>query len=231
MVENKTKTEFLSTIESLKPKWDNLCQRLEISNSGFDEIVSRYSEPHRFYHTLNHIDQCLGEMTPVKSSLYIPEAVELAVWFHDIVYTISNNDNEEKSAQIAKNFCQKNISTQALTRQVESHILATKHTYPSENLDSQHVADIDMAILGQPADIFKNYEAQIYQEYSSFYSLPDYQQGRISFLKTLLTHPIYSTDYFKSKYEQSARINIQKSIQDLEHSATQILANGLPKTR
>ena len=216
MIENKVQSEFLLTIKSLKPKWDNLCQRLEIPSSGFDEIVNRYSEPHRFYHNLNHINHCLEELTSVKPPLYIPEAVELAIWFHDIIYVIGNNDNEEKSAQVAKNFCQKNISTQAFSHQVESHILATKHTFPSENSDSQYVADIDMSILGQSPDVFDRYEFQVYQEYSSFYSLADYQKGRISFLKTVLEHPIYSTGYFKNKYEQSAKINIQKSIQNLE---------------
>lgn len=210
MVENKTQTEFLPINETLKKKWDNLCQRLEISNSGFDEIINRYSEPHRYYHTLNHIGHCLGELAPVKSSLYIPEAVELAIWFHDIVYAIGNNDNEEKSAQIAKNFCQKNISTQALTRQVESHILATKHTYPSENLDSQYVADIDMSILGQSPDVFDRYETQIRQEFIPYFSPSDYQKGRANFLISLLNRPIYSTDFFRDKYESVAKQNIQR---------------------
>jgi predicted metal-dependent HD superfamily phosphohydrolase len=220
MVESRIQSEFLSITESLKPKWENLCQRLEVSSSDFNEIVSHYSEPHRFYHTLSHVNHCLEQLIPIKPSLYIPEAAELAIWFHDIVYIIGNNDNEEKSAQFAKIFCQKNISTQAFAHQVESHILATKHTYVSENTDSQYVADIDIVILGQPADIFSKYESQIYQEYSSIYSLSDYQKGRINFLKTLLTRPIYSTDYFKNKYEQSAKINIQKSIQNLEKSIT-----------
>lgn len=209
MLENRN-NETLPIVYSMKPRWDSLCQKLSIPSIGFNEITNHYSESHRFYHNLNHINHCLNEFALVKSSLHIPEAVELAIWFHDIVYTIGNNDNEEKSAQIAKNFCQKNISTRAFAHQVESHILATKHVSLSENLDSQYLADIDMSILGQSPDVFDRYETQIRQEFIPYFSSSDYQNGRTNFFISLLDRPIYSTDFFRDKYESVARQNIQR---------------------
>ncbi|MEI8067907.1 MAG: hypothetical protein WCG91_03095 [Candidatus Shapirobacteria bacterium] len=219
MKENKvvqTPESFLSK-ELLNSKWNSLCDRLNISNNKetFEDIISHYSEPHRHYHTLKHINNCLEELEPVRASLKDPEAVELAIWFHDIIYTIGNNDNEEKSAQLAKEFCQKNSLSLSFTKNVEDHILATKHISPSNNLDSQYLADIDMSILGKSSDVFDKYEKQIYQEYSSLYSKSDYQKGRKSFLETVLKNPIYSTDYFKNKYQQSAENNIKRSISNL----------------
>lgn len=201
----------------LRPKWNDLCQRLKITNPQvfFDSLADHYSEPHRHYHTLNHLHFCLQELVPIRTSLNNPEAVELALWFHDIIYTIGKNDNEEKSAKTAVQFCQKNKLSPDFTKQVEDHILATKHVAVNSNLDSQYLADADMAILGQPPNIFDKYEKQIYQEYSTLFSKRNYQKGRTNFLKTVLEHSIYTTDFFKNKYEQSARSNIQRVINNL----------------
>lgn len=215
MVEKYKQSEFSPIIDTLKPKWDNLCQRLNISSSGFDEIVNHYSEAHRSYHTLNHINHCLQELTPIKACLINPKAVELALWFHDIIYVIGKSDNEEKSAKMAKDFCQKNNLSPNFIQQVEDHILATKHIFHSDNPDSQYLADIDMAILGQSTDTYDIYETQIHQEFSTLYSPSDYQKGRTNFLKTVLERPIYSTDFFNNKYEQAARLNIQISLHNL----------------
>lgn len=218
MVENNICSETISSKELLKPKWNNLCQRLNISDDqeSFKNIISHYSEPHRHYHTLNHINSCLQELEPIKASLNNPEAVELAIWYHDIIYTIGQSDNEEKSAKFAKEFCRKNNLSSFFTKQVENHILATKHISSSNDLDSQYLADIDMAILGQSSNIFDKYEDQVCQEYLTLYSKSDYQKGRKVFLETVLKNPIYSTDFFKNKYQQSAENNIKRVIVNLQ---------------
>lgn len=221
MTENKINSinESLVSKETLRTKWNDLCQRLNISNNQnfFNDITNHYSETHRHYHTLNHINFCLQELEPVKNSLHNPEAVELAIWFHDIIYTIGQNNNEDKSAKLAREFCKKNGLSSSFTEQIETHVLATKHISPGSDLDSQYLADIDMAILGQSSDIFDEYENQIYQEYSTLYSKSDYQKGRKNFFEIVLKNPIYSTDYFKNKYQQSAENNIKRIIANLQN--------------
>lgn len=216
MIENKINNINESFIlkETLKAKWSNLCQRLNISDNlaTFENLLNHYSEPPRAYHTLNHIHSCLQELDSVKSLLNNPEAVELAIWYHDIIYTIGQIDNEEKSAKIAVQFCQKNNLAPDFTKQVEEHILATKHSLAIDNSDSQYLADIDMSTLGKQADLFDKYEEQIHQEYLTLYSENDYQKGRIIFLETILEHRIYLTDFFNNKYEQTARNNIQRTL-------------------
>ncbi|HPT66084.1 MAG TPA: hypothetical protein PK257_02120 [Candidatus Woesebacteria bacterium] len=205
-------------VEKLNKHWNDLCQRLNINKdqNSFNEIVKNYSESHRHYHNLKHIDNSLGEFELIKDKLNNPEAVELAIWYHDIVYNLYESDNEEQSAELAKTFCQKNNLSPDFTKQVEDHILFTKHTSLINNSDSQYLADIDMSILGKQPDIFDIYEKQIYKEYSTLYSKADYQKGRTKFFKTILKHPIYTTDFFKNRYEQAARDNIQRTINKLE---------------
>lgn len=49
----------------------------------YDTLVKRYQEPHRAYHTLKHIIDCLNEFEEVKPLLQNPNAVEMALLFHD----------------------------------------------------------------------------------------------------------------------------------------------------
>lgn len=206
-------------IESLNQCWNNLCQRLDINNdqNSFNKIVENYSEEHRHYHTLKHIESCLKEFESVKEKINNPEAVELAIWYHDILYTIGENDNEEQSAKMAKDFCQKHNLSIDFSKEVVDHILATKHISPSNNQDSKYLADIDMSILGQSNEVFDNYERQIYKEYSNLYSKSEYQQGRIQFLKSISNKPIYLTDFFQNKYQEKAKSNIERDIESLHN--------------
>lgn len=222
MTENKINSinESLASKETLRPKWNDLCQRLNIFNNQifFDDITNHYSETHRHYHTLNHINFCLQELEPVKNSLHNPETVELAIWFHDVIYDIGKNNNEEKSAKMAIQFCQKNNLSPEFTKQVEDHILATGDHTLSDNADTNYLIDIDMSILGySPDDIYK-FEEQIYQEYSTIYNRKEYLIGRLGFLSKLKGYNIYKTEYFKNKYGQSSQDNITKTIKNLEDS-------------
>ena len=65
----------------------------------FDRLVAAYAEPHRHYHTLDHVAEVLrvAGRLPCRS----PGAVALAVWFHDAVYDPRAGDNEERSADLA----------------------------------------------------------------------------------------------------------------------------------
>lgn len=37
---------------------------LRLRKSFFTKLVSRYSEPHRFYHTLQHMRECFSVLAP-----------------------------------------------------------------------------------------------------------------------------------------------------------------------
>ena len=83
----------------------------------------------------------------------------------------------------------------------------------SEDYDTNFLLDADLAILGQDRKIYENYIQHIRKEYSIY---PDfmYKPGR----KKVLIHflefeEIFKTDYFKVKYEEKARENIQKELE------------------
>ena len=91
-------------------------------------------------------------------------------------------------------------------------ILATKDSVPPTEPDEQILVDMDLAILGRPEPEFDEYERQIRSEYAW---VPDelFAKGRTSILKSFLARPcIYTTDAFRTKYENSARENLARSI-------------------
>ena len=67
----------------------------------WNEIVQRYSEPHRHYHTLDHLDNMVAELIPVMNVIKDRSTTVMAIAYHDIVYDVLKQDNEEQSAELA----------------------------------------------------------------------------------------------------------------------------------
>ena len=88
-------------------------------------------------------------------------------------------------------------------------ILATKHNRPVSG-DAALLVDIDLAILGKPADEFDRYDAAIRQEYA-WVSEEAYRAGRSKVLQSFLDRTtIYQTEFFRNLYEAQARTNLQR---------------------
>ena len=46
----------------------------------FEKLFSMYIEPQRFYHNLDHIQNCLLEFDSAKHLISQPDIVEFAIW-------------------------------------------------------------------------------------------------------------------------------------------------------
>ena len=64
------------------------------------DLRGRYAEPQRAYHTWDHITALLGWFDQRASELADPDAVFLAVLFHDAIYDPRRKDNETLSAAL-----------------------------------------------------------------------------------------------------------------------------------
>jgi len=181
----------------------------------FEDLDHRYHEPHRFYHTWEHVRVCLEELAPARPLCRDQIAVELALWCHDAVYDSRAKDNERRSAAIARAAAVGMKLGEAAAAEAEALVLATTH---GENegergtwaTDIRVVLDIDLAILGRPPREFTAYEAGIRAEYSSL-SDEDYRKERCLVLQSFVSRPrIYRTELFRERYERQARANIQE---------------------
>lgn len=182
----------------------------------YEELVSRYSEPHRHYHNLRHIAECLAEFDATRELAREPVAVELAVWFHDVVYDSHAADNEERSAEMAKQRIEEGGGKAELSKSVAALVLATKAHDPSLHPDAPLLVDVDLSILGQANERFAEYEIQIRREYEW---VPEviFAEKRAEILERFLARQrIYSTQHFYAKYERQARANLLQSVRTLK---------------
>ena len=196
-----------------KEAWDRLWNAVELrgdSHRWFDELSRRYSEPHRRYHNIQHLEECLSEFEPVAAQAKHPVALELAICFHDAVYDPRRNDNEEQSAALGVKCLEESAFEQK--QLVSDLILATK-THDANNLpDAPLLLDIDLSILGKPVARFAEYEAAIRDEYS-FVPFPVYAEKPAAILRNFLSRPqIFVTPSFFERFESSARTNLAYSI-------------------
>src|SRR5258708_252314 len=97
-------TETGSDRERLRARWAELWRRLVAAPQGVpevNELFAAYDAPARSYHNMRHIQQCLEEFDAHLGMAQSPDAVEVAIWFHDVVYDPKRHDNEERAADLA----------------------------------------------------------------------------------------------------------------------------------
>ena len=150
-----------------EPEWGALMGRLGLAESlgQHASLLRAYSESHRHYHTLAHLDDCLARLSEVRDDVPKPDEVELALWFHDAVYKTRSGTNEQESADLAQAFLEQSGAGSALIEAVRDHILATCHDGDPERPGSKWMVDVDLAILGQDRAHYARFERDVRKEY------------------------------------------------------------------
>ena len=183
----------------------------ECLSSIYQQLLKAYTEPHRAYHTVQHIVECLDLFHQIKHLLIDSFAVELAIWFHDFIYQAQANDNELQSAIHMQKLCQ-TLNPIISLEKVHDWIIATQQHQASTDSDLQYLLDIDLAILGSPATRFAEYQQQIRFEYS-WVDADVYQRKRTAVLQHFYDlQPIYRTQIIQTQLEQQARVNLNQAI-------------------
>ena len=187
----------------------------EANDSEYAYLNDMYSELHRYYHTIEHIEDCLYKLQEVETLASHLDALKLALVYHDLFYDPKRKDNEEKSANYAYKLLSKNPSTQGLATKVREFILLTKHPSIPKTEDEKLLLDIDLSILGSSPEEYAVYEANIRKEYIHVPKLI-FKLGRSKLLKKFLSqNRIFHTDFFFNKIENQARDNIMAALQQL----------------
>jgi predicted metal-dependent HD superfamily phosphohydrolase len=197
-----------------KARWLRLMSSLGLppEEESYAALLAAYSEKHRHYHTVEHIDHCLHELDSEIALANEPAEVELALWFHDAVYDPYRSDNEQKSADLACSLLQRHRMDPKRIARVRAHILATRHEAPATTPDSQLVVDIDLSILGTPDAVYSRFEENVREEYRWVPSMI-FRRKRAEILNSFLMRPhIYYTEPFRTKYEAQARRNLSAAI-------------------
>ena len=187
-----------------------------------EELTGRYAEPHRRYHTLDHLDTVLDlvdELAPLHAD--DPDAVRLAAWFHDAVYDPEGGDSEERSARLAQRMLADTELPLETVEEVARLVRLTRSHDPAEDdRNGQVLCDADLAILGaDPAD-YAAYAAAVREEY---FFVPDefFRSGRAELLDRLLTLPtLFHTPEARARFEARARHNVETELTLLRAGAS-----------
>ena len=217
---NKIRPRLMRAWESLLPGHTALGE----------DLLERYEQPHRKYHTSVH----LSEMLTALKTLYkrhhtaTPRAVLLAAWFHDAVYEANPGEDEAASADLARTALTPLASTGSLTNRevtaiahlielTASHQLADGiEEYTSGALtraDAAFFLDADLAILAADSPRYTRYVAGVRAEYAHY--APDaFTRGRAAILQGFLNRTaIYASDTAHLLWDAPARLNLRTELE------------------
>lgn len=173
-------------------------------------LVDGYNEPQRRYHTLDHIDHCLSMFDLCKSLADNPDALEIAVWFHDAIFVPGKPDNEALSAELYLDLSA-GVHNDDFRELVDRLIMATLHDGRSlDDRDAGYMVDIDLSSFGLSWEDFLR-DSQHLREESAQISDAEYARKQKAFRSCLLARPrFFQTDFFRQHYEQQARDNLAR---------------------
>ena len=183
---------------------------LRLKDELWKEIEKNYSSPGRHYHNLQHLENLLIQLQDVKNNIRNWDTTLFALFYHDIIYKATKNNNEEKSAELAIKRSTEIKVPAAIISKCAEMILATKKHIQNDDSDINYFTDADLSILGQGWREYEKYFKQIRKEYSIY---PDliYNPGRKKVIEHFLQmERIYKTDYFYKKFEINAKNNLLK---------------------
>ncbi len=190
-------------------------------------VLDAYDDPRRPYHNLTHLADVLDKLDWARTVLgndgtldHLPAAerermlmrIELALFYHDVIYDATAKDNEAKSRDLflehATHFGMAQDDRAAIARLID---ITAKHTQASA-LDEQILCDCDLAILGAEREVFARYDRNIRTEYAH---IPDtvWHLRRPAVLKHFFEQPrLYKTNAFHARYDAPARHNLRDAI-------------------
>ena len=203
---------------------DHFCKLLHryspdpaLSETLWKEIHIMYGHPSRHYHNLNHLVSMYANLLPVSNRLSNADAVWFAMYYHDIIYSTTRRDNEEKSAILAGKRLHSISFPDRDIQHCQTLIRATQHHTLSTDPDINYFIDADLAILGTSPEQYIRYTEQIRREYRIY---PDiiYKPGRRKVIQHFLEMPgIYKTSFFKEQFEKQAMDNLHNELETLNH--------------
>lgn len=185
----------------INPYYEHRMVNLGFTIEQSKEVVEKYHEPHRFYHTWEHIEDILNMME--RDGVHDDEFFLTAV-FHDVIYDPQRTDNEVESVKFLEKIWLCNRSIEGTKDKVIRMILDTSNHMPTFP-DSQKFIDYDLDILKRPFVELIEYEHKIFKEFQ-YVEYDTYRLHRVNILKHLrhkhnIDNPAlsYLIDYVQSR--------------------------------
>jgi predicted metal-dependent HD superfamily phosphohydrolase len=188
-----------------------------LSDALIETIRDLHTGPERGYHGWSHPLALLKWHAEVADQCHDPLAVRCAILLHDAIYEPRATDNEARSAVLAAEMLADIVPDETLARTVRLIEATAKHAIPDglpndEREDMALFLDMDLSILGASDAAFDGYEAGVRHEYKDV-PADLFRQGRAKILQGFLARDsLYFSDWGRTRFEEKARANLQRSI-------------------
>jgi predicted metal-dependent HD superfamily phosphohydrolase len=188
-----------------------------------EDLLRRYAEPARAYHTLVHLADVLARLdvlaTDPRVALPAREraVVSLAAFFHDAIYdAIPDNgagSNEAASARLAREVLLLLGAPRPVTAEVARLVdLTAAHDPAPDDRLGALLCDADLGVLAAAPAAYEAYAAAVRREYAA---VPDelFRAGRARILTALIERPaIFRTPPGHESWEAPARANVTAEV-------------------
>jgi predicted metal-dependent HD superfamily phosphohydrolase len=207
-------------------RWQELMRTLGLQSAASDraflDLVARYTAPGRFYHNLGHVESMLITLDEAQDLARDVTTLQLAAWFHDVIYDLRAKDNEIRSGRYAERvLVDLGLPPASAARVCELIVFTRDHIAPDGDVDAAVLLDADLASFANEPAVFERQSELIRQEFSW---MPDgeYYPARMRFLTTFLSRPrIYHTERMYREREARARENITRHLATLASLAAE----------
>ncbi len=195
----------------------------EAIDAALDDIVARYGEDHRHYHTIHHVLDVLGTLDELLLDPTTPpvaaddrSALRAAGWLHDVVYDPTRHDNEARSADLARAVLTGlGVDPVVVDESARLIELTAGHEVGDDDHNGMLLADADLAILGAAPDRYERYTEQVRREYAHVPDEP-FRAGRIAVLESFARRaPLFHTFAAVERFEELARENLRAELDAL----------------
>lgn len=197
--------------ETLRVRWP---EPLRAAEALRDELLDRWSEPHRHYHDSTHLLAVLDALVRVADGP-VPLPVELAAWFHDAVYEGVAGADEEASARLAESLLAGRLPGETVAEVARLVRLTAEHRPAPGDHHGALLCDADLAVLGSAPPVYDRYVARVRKDYAH---VDDgwWRAGRAEVLRHLLAlDPLYRTPRGQALWQEPATANLRRELTTL----------------
>ena len=177
------------------------------------QLYNANPRPEFTYHNLAHVEEVVWRAGYIAGNYALPEidflALILAAWFHDAGYLFTSQEcHEEKSAEMAAEFLQKEALPEELISKIQDTIKATKMPQQPATQIEKILCDADLFHLG--TDGFENIDQQVKKETElRINQLISETVWRDITLKLMELHR-YHTDFCQNLLQPGKKENLEK---------------------
>jgi predicted metal-dependent HD superfamily phosphohydrolase len=204
-------------------RWAHLWTDPGLAYQAGEELVDRWREPHRVYHTTLHLAAALDALDSVAGEAQVSERAlrraRLALWFHDAVHDGVAQQDEKRSAELVPELlgplAGSGVTSEDVDEVARLVLVTADHDPAPDDAVGGLVSDADLAVLGGSRAIYTRYTHQVRAEYCDVPE-PLFRSGRAQVLRTLLEGgPLFRTAPGAARWQANAEANLRTELSTL----------------